>query len=39
MQCVEDTDLSCTTMHPAGIHRGVSLRKMAKKSCVGIAFG
>ena len=39
MQCVEDTDLSCTTMHPTGIHRGVSLRKTAKKSCVGIALG
>jgi hypothetical protein len=39
MQCVEDTDLSCTTMHPTGIHRGVLLRKTVKKSCVGIALG
>ena len=39
MQCVEDTDLSSTTMHPAGVNRGISLRKTVKKSCVGIVLG
>ncbi len=39
MQCVEDTDLTSTTMHPAGIHRGILLRETAKKSCAGIALG
>ena len=39
MQCVVDTNLPSTTMHPLGIHRGILLRKTTKKSCDGIVLG